>query len=238
MKCFCTSLCILSLFSATILAEEKAKPCQGPKPEGSQSSQIKPSPDSFDTFPCECALIQLSPGNWIGEKHPINSQCSTPIIIDITGGGVEPGVCQTETCTGDNCLFSNDDTNTSSNDKPVLNRPLTTHGRPFPEPSYCTYTDPVFIELKTDNRKVYAKVYTVVIDIKKMATENPNRDIKPNTIRGEKQILLVGFETTAPPKDLDYKFIKPFESKDSNQKRALVNFGLRTGIVFFASKTN
>ncbi|MFH1303509.1 MAG: hypothetical protein ABIK07_20820, partial [Planctomycetota bacterium] len=117
----------------------------------------------------------------------------------------------------------------------------------FPTPEFTRYMDPRFVKiiLPTTGRQIYAKIYTVAVDIEQISSRFPGRNNAPHPLRGKHQVLLVGYETTDLSNHTDVGIIDTFQALIGNDvsgepyitdQRAIVNFGLRKGIVFLATE--
>lgn len=243
MKRFCMSLCILVLFNASVFAKDKAEkkfPCQKSETKASQNTKTKTRQKAIDSLledlPCECALIDFG-SYWIGERHPFNSSCMSPEPILISGDGTSYGVCKPQNCEDGNCTNVLEKLKQSTVTKSLMTGRLPYKNDLFPVPASTQYMDPKFVKIIIGNDEIYAKVYTVAVDVKKNA-EQP-----PHNLRGKHQVFIVGYETDDLRGKNDVGIIEQFPVLSGNDsagrpyvdaERAIVNFGLRKGIVFLA----
>ncbi|QDU11895.1 hypothetical protein [Gimesia aquarii] len=209
MKRFSMFLCALVLFNPFVFGEDKA--CQD---------------ENLKSFPCVCPLIDLGLF-WIGEQHEAGSNCLSPVPVFLPGSDWDYGICLPETCTGAGCVG----VPLVSENAPLLKEPIPPLGNPFPDPKYARFVDPKFVKLKINDKETYVKIFTVVVNVKQIAHDH---NLKVNPLRGSSQFLIVGYETTGLPDD-NLKAIKTFKPIKHNAREAIIDFGLRKGIVFLAS---
>ncbi len=246
MKCLGMSLCVLVLCGSNLFAQNKA-----PKAVNARAA-ITPVRAG-----CICPVTNFG-SFWIAEFHPDGSACQSPQPTYLLDDPVNPiydyGTCDPDPSScGINCLAGAPRPPRAQrlDIPPVLEGPVSPEYVPPVRPAYSQLADPRFILLTLDEgtaseRRLYAKVFTVVVDYRQLVKDYNQKhqndpmpvQLKTHPMRGDYQILLVGYECYAPFPAIDPKYVLPFSGqKEEGQNACKVNFGLHMGMVILAEQS-